>query len=204
MKLGDVFTPGNYGIATLRGVNVLVTGYVIDKTEIVALALTESKSRCQAAIAVFDLGEEVQFTPSPRVRIMGRRVPGKGLYEMFAGDLPKSSAYAVVLLHRSAVTRYLADPPNPKDGPFKCYYVFSQAGSDRPQPIWADMLQQLVLVPMLSTWSDVIWDEAVRCGLATQVETVGGFTPTWRVEAADESWKALYQRLALTGQLETA
>jgi hypothetical protein len=200
--LSDVFRPAPVGAAKVKGFTVNVCGYILDGDEFVALAFAEAKTRCEAVRAVFLAKKTAIAVEVPGKRpIAGRAIRGREQYETIGGELPKSGGYVTVLLHRSALTEYLAEPPDARADRFEHFYAFGPSGGKAPYPIWLSQLRELALLPEIPGWADTLWPEALRAGLASPVASVAGFNPVWKIRADEPGWREMYTRIAGEGKL---
>jgi hypothetical protein len=183
-------------------------GYLLHHDELVAVLFgAASKAAREALWAAAVKGRLVEFQldgPRPR-HIRPKRVPGKEVYERFDhdGPLPASNGHPLLLIYRAALTEYLANPPEKSDG-WDHFITFGPAGADRPYAFWLTQLRQLVLLPELPGWAEVVWEAAAGEPSLKLVEKVGvceGFAPAWRVRADTEAWRGLYTRLAKAKKL---
>lgn len=95
LTLADVFAPTLVGASKVRGFEVQVFGYALDSQgQYIALAIAESKTRCQAVWAAFLKGDLIEIQAKGKRRpVSGRREKGKDLYETLLGDLPGSGGH---------------------------------------------------------------------------------------------------------------
>lgn len=178
--------------------------YLIHNNDLLAVLYgTASKAARDSLWAAILKGRSVDFVlDTPRSRVLRpKRLSGAAAYERFdhEGPLPASNGHPLLLISRAALTSYLAVPPEKVE--FDHFITFGPAGSDRPHALWLTQLRQLVLLPELPGWADVLWEAAVDLPSSTKplvqaVSTSAGFASAWLVAADAEAWRAIYTRLA--------
>ena len=164
----------------------------------------------------------------PRRRLIPpKRLPDPDGYERFDHDdlLPLSNGRPLLLVSRTVLTDFLANPPDttratsdrPQDAPqgaVRRFITFGPPGSPGacvPYAFWLTQLRQIILLPEQPGWAEIIWREAVKrkgrasgCPLITPITDSVGFAPAWRVMADPQAWRDLYSSLARRKKLPVA
>lgn len=156
----------------------------------------------------------------PRRRLIPlKRLPDPEGYERFDHDdlLPLSNGRPLLLVSRTALTDFLANPPDmtkvaserqqdAPQGAVRRFITFGPPGACEPYAFWLTQLRQIILLPEQPGWPEIIWREAVkRKGpLITPITDLVGFAPSWRVLADPQAWRDLYGDLARRKKLPVA
>jgi hypothetical protein len=156
----------------------------------------------------------------PRRRLITlKRLPDPEGYERFDHDdlLPLSNGRPLLLVSRTILTDFLANPPyttkatneqlqDAPQGAVRRFITFGPHGACEPCDFWLTQLRQIILLPEQPGWAEIVWREAVkRKGqLITPITDSVGFAPAWRVRADPQAWRDLYSDLARRRKLPVA
>jgi hypothetical protein len=155
----------------------------------------------------------------PRRRLIPlKRLPDPEGYERFDHYdlLPLSNGRPVLLISRTALTDFLANPPDTTtrhatserqqdapQGAVRRFITFGPPGADEPYAFWLTQLRQIILLPEQPGWAEIVWREAVKrtrrangCLLIAPITDSVGLAPAWRVLADPQAWRDLYSDLA--------
>ncbi len=155
-----------------------------------------------------------------------KRLPDPEGYERFDHDnlLPLSNGRPLLLVSRTALTDFLANPPDTTtrratseqqqdapQGAVRRLITFGPPGACEPYAFWLTQLRQMILLPEQSGWAEIIWREVGKrkgrvsgCPLIAQITDSVGFAPAWRVMADPQAWRDLYSDLARRKKLPVA
>ncbi len=155
-------------------------------------------------------------TPDRRVLSL-KRLPDAEGYERFDHDdlLPLSNGRPLLLVSRTALTDYLANPPETAKSvgesqpeAIRRFITFGPPGAAEPYTLWLTQLRQILLLPEQPGWAEVIWREAVKRSDGTEDQPLIapiteslGFAPAWHVAADPQAWSDLYRSLAIRAAL---
>lgn len=77
-----------------------------------------------------------------------------------------------------------------------------RAATPRPDlGLWAQRMQDVLALPMLSDWHPVLWDTLVESGFAVPCHNYGGFGPLWEIAISHEEWHDLFLGLVRSKEL---
>ncbi len=171
-------------------------------------------------------GKKVELAlDRPRRRLIPlKRLPDPEGYERFDHDdlLPLSNGRPLLLVSRTALTDFLANPPDTttrratgeqQQDAVRRFITFGPPGACEPYAFWLTQLRQIILLPEQPGWAEIVWREAVKrtasrrangCPLIAPITDSIGFAPAWRVRADPQAWRDLYSSLARKKKLPVA